>query len=150
MSRLREMVRKSPALAVAVLSLFFAVGGGAGYAASTVQPGVAASGTLVFHPLKLVRPFTGSLAYAVVGDVMYLNGVVYTKQPNATEIANLPKEFDRAQVVVVPAAFGSNHGPIVSFDGGIFVGGGQIDAEPPPGQKVATVWLTGISFLLRR
>ena len=78
MSRTRSFIRQSPALAISLLALVFALGGGAGYAATTTQPGT----TLTFHALPLAHHWQpsahtiaqGEPAYAVDGDVVYLGG----------------------------------------------------------------------------
>lgn len=79
MSRTRSFIRQSPALAISLLALVFALGGGAGYAATTtVRPAT----TLTFRALPLAHHWQagahtiaqGEPAYAADGDVVYLSG----------------------------------------------------------------------------
>lgn len=159
MGRLRGIVKKSPAIAVAALALCFALGSGAGYAASSTHLGKAASTTdpspstaarpdrPVFHALKLDPEWYDSLEYAVFHGIVYLDGrvVAKTHHGGAGPIAQLPAAAESAGPAAVPAVFGSNNGPILQYVGAIVIGP-NLSAAPPPGHKINVVWLTGISY----
>jgi hypothetical protein len=145
MSRVSGILRKSPALAVAVLALFFALGSGAGYAASQ------GSNAPVWHRLKLDQGWKGQLSYTAVNGVVYLKGYVTAigaDHYRNTMIAQVPPADSNKGIMFLPAVFGRTTGPFVKYDGAVDVADGFLFPIEPPGHTVQTVWLSGLSYLL--
>jgi|SRR5262250_695034 len=95
MGRFRSLVRQSPAATIiATVALVFSLGGGAGYAASSVS----SSTTITFHTLTLKngwKPATGFAgirppAYAISGGVVYLTGGMHQPSGSIRKFAVLP------------------------------------------------------------
>ncbi len=80
MRNLRSVLKQSPAIALSAAALVFAVGTGAGFAATSAHSAPAtkaahaAATTLSWHPLPLAKGWKGSLKYAVSNGVVYLAG----------------------------------------------------------------------------
>ena len=85
--RTRGFLANSPAIAISILALVFALGSGAGYAASTV------GGTTkpVWHNLKLARHWSGGLKYTIINDVVYLSGWAGSSSNNPGIMTTLPR-----------------------------------------------------------
>lgn len=139
-TKARGLFTNSPAIAISMLALFFALGSGAGYAAN------AASGTTspVWHNLKLDRPYTGSIKYTIINGVVYLSGAAGTNKPNAGVMLTLPRGARPKSVQQdLPITFGGEG------DGSIqLLSTGQIDPFPPQGGDKLFVSLSGVSFAL--
>jgi hypothetical protein len=102
MRKFRSLAAQSPALAISLVALIFAMGSGAGYAANAAgQAGQA--GKISFHVLRLVHGWhpgaptirTGEPAYGTNGDgIVYVSGWLSRSTPpkgaNGT-FAILPK-----------------------------------------------------------
>jgi hypothetical protein len=93
MARLRSLVVQSPAGVVAALALAFALGSGAGYAASAGSQ----SAKIAFHALKLMNGWSkysasvGAPSYEVRNGVVYLSGGMHQTSGSNNEFAQLPK-----------------------------------------------------------
>ncbi len=137
MKRLRGMLAHSPAIAISMLALVFALGSGAGYAASTA----ADSGKLVFHPLTLGKGWFGDLEYAYANGVVYLDGVGNGKARKTGVMATLPKSLIPKSQLEIPITFvdGGDGYIIVNFLGRIIPIG-------PNGAHYGYVSLDGVSF----
>jgi hypothetical protein len=97
MSRLRSITAQSPAIAISIIALVFALGSGAGYAASRH---VAASKDLTMHGLTLRNGWassesaygTGNPSYTVANGIVYLSGSAHqTISGGSDEVTVLPR-----------------------------------------------------------
>jgi hypothetical protein len=150
MKPLRGLLAHSPAIAISMLALVFALGSGAGYAASTASSASSASRSgvgrvpvLAFHHLKMGRGWGGDLEYAYSNGVVYLTGLsgVANGVEHATVMATLPRSLAPSDELSIPANFGANG------DGSIEIfSNGKIRPIKPHGTNYAAVSLDGISF----
>ncbi len=123
MRKARKLLVNSPAIAVSVLALVFAVGGGAGYAASAgSQSGPA------WHKLKVDKGWHGDLKYTVIDGVVYLTGSAGTSARHPGQMAKLPASLGPSQAAGLELAI--TFGP--SGDGSLQVrpGGGLYPSAP--------------------
>lgn len=135
MKRRRWILANSPALAISTLALIFAVGGGAGYAAST-----SSSAQPVYHQLKL-RPFwTGRAEYTVIDGVVYLSGVVNGHKRGDNGPLLLPRSIAPKGDLAIPAVVSGGDGSVA-----IDPAGDLLVIKPPHG-NLGFVSLDGISF----
>jgi hypothetical protein len=87
MRSVRSLLAQSPAVAISLVALVFAMGTGAGYAATS------ASGTttrITFHNLRLHGHWQGHLKYGVSGGVVYLAGSAGNSNGNRISMTTLP------------------------------------------------------------
>ncbi|HET7016610.1 MAG TPA: hypothetical protein VFI65_21990 [Streptosporangiaceae bacterium] len=144
MKRMRGMLAHSPALAISMLALVFALGSGAGYAASTAA--TADGGhvpVLAFHHLKMGRGWDGDLEYAYSNGVVYLDGLTGAlgTSPHSAAMATLPRSLAPHDVLSIPANFGAlGDGFINVFPNG------KIRPIPPRRHEDGAVSVDGISF----
>jgi hypothetical protein len=97
MSRLRSITAQSPAILISIVALVFALGSGAGYAAT--HHAAASSKNLKMHALTLRNGWkssqsiynTGNPSYAVQDGIVYLAGSAHQPTAGNDEIAVLPK-----------------------------------------------------------
>ena len=137
----RGLLANSPAIAISTLALVFALGGGAGYAASTVT----GAAKPVFHQLKLERGWSGHIEYTVVNGIVYLSGhAVNCLCDNGPAImTRLPANLAPRYGIEIPVTFGRRG------DGSIGVAhDGWIQPVPPPGRHFTYVSLSGASFAI--
>jgi len=139
LGRLRGLLANSPAIAISTLALVFALGGGAGYAAST------ASGSTrpVFHQLKLERGWRGRIEYTVVDGIVYLSGhALNCRCDNGFAIvAKLPAKFAPKYGIEIPVTFGAKGDGLIGV-----AHSGWIQPVAPPGIRFTFVSLSGVSF----
>jgi hypothetical protein len=96
MSRLRTLTAQSPAIAISIVALVFALGSGAGYAASTVAT---APARITMHGIALKNGWvsaqstynTGNPSYTVQNGIVYLTGSVFQPTPGSDYVGLLPK-----------------------------------------------------------
>jgi hypothetical protein len=136
MKRVRGMLAHSPAIAISMLALVFALGSGAGYAASTAS----SSGQPVFHRLKLAPFWTGRAWYTVVDGVVYLSGVVVGHKKGHPEALQLPRSVVPNDLQEIPVSFGGIDGAVSIFPNG------EAFVIPPPHFKPGFVSLAGVSY----
>ena len=144
MKRMRGLLAHSPAIAISMLALVFALGSGAGYAASTVTKatGTASAGKLVFHHLKLHSPWFGHAEYTVVDGIVHLSGLVVSHKTRSSEVLKLPPSLDPKDLQSIPIAFGEFEG-----DGSVSIlPNGAVLAFPPPHGDDSFVSLSGVSY----
>lgn len=137
MKRIRGMLAHSPAIAISTLALVFAVGSGAGYAASTA----AGSGKPAFHMIKLGKGWQGRIEYTVVNGVVYLSGSADSSSKNTSTVVTLPSSIAPKGQLDIPITFGAEGDGLIQVtpDGGIL-------PFPPPGGDLSFVSLSGVSF----
>jgi hypothetical protein len=135
MKRARWILANSPAIAISMVALVFALGSGAGYAAST-----ASSGQPVFHQLKL-RPFwTGHAEYTVIDGVVYLSGIINDHKKGHNEPLQLPRSVLPKGNLYIPIVVGGTDGDVaIDPDGGVLV-------VTPKHDAFGFVSLAGVSY----
>lgn len=139
MKRMRGLAGHSPAIAISMLALVFALGSGAGYAASTTAG--ATAGQPVFHQLKLGKGWQGRIEYTVINGVVYLSGSANGNYKKTFAMTTLPSSLAPKGQLDIPITFGSEG------DGDIqVIPTGEIDAFPPKGGDLSFVSLSGVSF----
>lgn len=148
----RNLLAQSPAIVISVLALVFAVGGGAGYAASTTAGSTAtrqsAPTPAVWHKMKLHSGWTGDLKYTVIDNVVYLTGSASTKARFVGIMAYLPASLSprgKFGQVDIPVTFGSAGDGLIQ----VIHGGGiapVIVPGTPTGNDYSFVSLAGVSF----
>lgn len=140
MTKPRKLLANSPALAISVLALVFALGGGAGYAASTGT----ATATPVFHTLKLAKGWTGKIKYTIIDGVVYLSGNAGTSRKSLTVMTTLPRGArPKSTQQDLPITFGGEGDGTIQL-----LNTGQIFPFPPQGGDETFVSLSGVSFPL--
>jgi hypothetical protein len=87
MRSVRSVLVQSPAVAISLVALVFAMGSGAGYAATTAHSDTA---RIAFHVLGLHSHWQGRLDYGVSGGVVYLAGSAGNSQGNHVSMTTLP------------------------------------------------------------
>ena len=140
MRNIRAMIPQSPAIAISVVALFFAVGGGVGYA-STVVTTDATSVTM--HPLPLGKNWHGSLRYGVNDGVVYLDGTASKATGPYSCMTTLPEGARPASSQLdMTVNLGYRTGSLQ------VLGNGQVCPflPPPGGTRFTFVSLAGISF----
>ncbi len=138
--RARRLLANSPAIAISVLALVFALGSGAGYAASTAG----APTKPVFHKLKLGRGWSGGLKYTIINGVVYLSGYAYGNQRKTPIMTSLPPAArPKSSQQDIPISFGAEGDGTIQL-----LNTGQIEPFPPPGGDESFVSLSGVSFPL--
>jgi hypothetical protein len=141
MRSIRSMISRSPAIAISVAALFFAAGGGVGYA-STAHTTDATRITM--HPLPLGKHWHGSLRYGINDGVVYLDGTASKSTGPYSCMTRLPKGARPASSQLdISVNLGSdgtgtiqvlNTGHVCPF------------LPPPGGAEFSFVSLAGISF----
>jgi hypothetical protein len=133
MRNIRSIVAQSPAVAISLVALVFALGSGAGYAAtSAIQPG-----RISFHALRLVQKWQpgaptiadGRPAYGTSGNgIVYLSG--WLSRPTPPDGANgvfaiLPKGLrpSHQEDVTVTTVANTTATVQITPDGQLFVVG---------------------------
>ena len=139
---LRGMLAHSPSLAISMLALVFALGSGAGYAASAAARAPASHvQVLTFHHLKLGKGWLGDLEYAYANGVVYLDGVGNGKTRKTGVMATLPPSLAPKGQLEIPISF------VDAGDGYIVVTNtGRIVPFGPKGAHYGFVSLDGVSF----
>ena len=133
MRNVRSIASQSPAVVISLLALFFALGSGAGYAATTA----AGPAKISFHALHLVHKWqsgaptiaTGEPAYGTSGNgIVYLSGWLSRSTPsngaNGT-FTFLPKALrpTHQEDVTLTTVGGTTAIAQITPDGGIYVFG---------------------------
>ena len=142
MKRMRGMLAHSPSLAISMLALVFALGSGAGYAASTAAraPGSHVP-VLAFHDLKLGKGWLGDLKYAYANGIVYLDGLGNGKARKTGVMATLPPSLAPKSQLDIPISF---------FDAGdgfiVVTNTGRVIPFGPKGAHYGYVSLDGVSF----
>jgi CRISPR/Cas system-associated exonuclease Cas4 (RecB family) len=137
MRKARGLLAHSPAIAISMLALVFALGSGAGYATSTAG----STGNPVFHNLRVDGKWRGQLKYTVVDGVVYLTGPASISRQWATQLATLPASLAPKDQLNIPITFG------VKGDGFVQVNpDGKISPIAPSTGPINDVSLDGVSF----
>lgn len=145
MRKARKLLADSPAIAISVLALVFAVGSGAGYAASTAT----GQHLAVWHTLKPASGWHGQLKYTVIDGVVYLSGSAGTNARYVGEMTKLPARLSpigKYGQLDIPVSFGGSgqSGLIqVVHGGGIYP---VVTPQQPNGADYSFVSLAGVSF----
>jgi hypothetical protein len=145
MKRLRGLLVHSPSLAISMLALVFALGSGAGYAASTTVSRAPGSHgpALIFHKLKLGKGWRGDLRYVYRDGIVYLTGSASGRHAKTQIMATLPKSLaPTARQLDIPINFGQ------ASDDGLLIVDFRGDVVPyaPNGTSYSYVSLSGVSF----
>jgi hypothetical protein len=131
------MLSHSPSLAISTLALVFALGSGAGYAASTATD----AGRPVFHHLRLGKGWRGDLEYAYANGIVYLDGLGNGNARKTGVMATLPISLIPKSQIEIPITF------VGGGDGYIVVNSlGRIIPFGPKGAHYGYVSLDGVSF----
>jgi len=109
MSRLRSVTAQSPAILISIVALVFALGSGAGYAAS--RHTVASSKDIKMHALTLRNGWvssesvykSGNPSYAVQNGIVYLSGSAHQPTAGSDIIAVLPRSARPKHNLWMPA-----------------------------------------------
>jgi len=152
MARFRSILAQSPAVVIASVALVFSLGGGAGYAASTLHGSQLAPHTMAghridrhntgtaevkaakitFHQLHLINGWSlfaaadGHPSYAISNGVVYLSGGMHRPSGSSTEFAFLPaaaRPKHTLWIGVFSEAAGGTAFLEVTPSGGMFVSG---------------------------
>jgi len=135
---LRGLLAHSPSLAISALALVFALGSGAGYAASSA----AGSSPPAFHQLKLGKGWQGSIEYTVINGVVYLSGSAGTNKSKRTPVmTTLPTSIAPKAQLDIPITFGGEGDGLIQV-----ISTGQIEPFAPQGGDYLYVSLSGVSF----
>lgn len=134
---LRGLLVNSPAVAISMLALVFALGSGAGYAASTAT----GSTKPVFHQLKLGRGWHGQIEYTVVNGIVYLSGSANGNDRKSFDMVILPRSIAPKDQLDIPITFGGEGDGLIQV-----IQTGEIEAFPPQGGDFTFVSLSGVSF----
>lgn len=139
MRNIRALVAQSPAIAISLAALFFAVGGGAGYAATTIANDTT---RITMHALPLGKHWTGALKYGVNDGVVYLDGSAGKSTSTFSCLTTLPKGARPTSAQLdIPVTFGSEGAGTIQV-----LSTGQVCAFPPQGGDTTFVSLAGVSF----
>lgn len=140
MRSIRSMVSQSPAIAISLAALVFAVGGGVGYASTAIPAGPT---TVTMHRLPLGKNWHGSLRYGLSGGVVYLDGTASKSTGPYTCMTTLPKAARPASSQLdITVNLGDAIGTIQ-----VLSTGEVCPFLPPPGgAQFGFVSLAGISF----
>jgi hypothetical protein len=142
MQRLRGMLVHSPSLAISVLALVFALGSGAGYAASTAPAGSDGKAPVKFVSLKLLPGWRGHVEYAVDRGIVYLDGLVHNTNRNEPILTKLPRSVAPRGQLGIPVTFGSSDGYVEVFSNG------GMTLIVPKSDKTGIASLSGVSFVV--
>jgi hypothetical protein len=139
MRSIRPVIRQSPAVVISMAALFFAVGGGAGYAATAANT---ASTTITLHALPLGKGWTGALKYGVSNGVVYLDGNAGKSSGSFSCLTTVPKGArPSSSQIDIPVTFGAEGAGLIQV-----LSDGQVCAFPPQGGDDTFVSLAGVSF----
>ena len=139
MKRLRGLLAHSPSLAISMLALVFALGSGAGYAASAA--GNPRPPVLAFHHLKMGRGWTGDLQYAYDNGIVYLSGTANGNHRKTPVMAKLPKSIAPKDSIFIPIVLADGDGSIQVAPDGV------IEPSNPKGNDFfGFVSVGGVSF----
>jgi hypothetical protein len=141
MRSFRSMISQSPAIAISLAALVFAVGGGVGYASTTITTDAT---TITMHALPLGHNWHGKLRYGINDGVVYLAGNASKSTGPYTCMTTLPKGARPASAQLdIPADLGSDGtwGMQVLSTGEVCPFG-----PPPGGPDFSFVSLDGVSF----
>jgi hypothetical protein len=139
MRSLRGVLAHSPSLAISMLALVFALGSGAGYAASAV--GNPRPQVLAFHHLKMFPGWTGDLQYAYENGIVYLSGTADGNHRKTLVMAKLPKSIRPKDSIDIPVVLADGDGSIQVASDGV------IEPINPKGNNFfGFVSLGGVSF----
>ena len=140
MKKVRGLLAHSPAIAISTLALVFALGSGAGYAASTGNGAT----TPVFHNLPLGKGWVGQLKYTIINGVVYLSGNAGTSNPKGLIMTTLPPGArPTSSQQDLPITFGGEGDGTIQL-----LNTGQIEPFAPAGGDYTFVSLSGVSFPL--
>jgi hypothetical protein len=136
---LRGVLAHSPAIAISMLAVVFALGSGAGYAASAASnphPPV-----LAFHHLKMGRGWTGDLQYAYANGIVYLTGSANGNHRKTPVMAKLPRSIAPKDSIFIPISLADGDGTLQVVHDGV------IEPSAPGGSDfLGFVSLGGVSF----
>jgi hypothetical protein len=148
MSRLRTIIGQSPAIAISIVALVFALGGGAGYAASTTAT---APAKITLHSIPLKNGWrsaqsvygTGNPSYTVQNGIVYLTGSVHKPTAGSDEVGVLPKAARPGHDLYLPAyTLDATEGTVlIEPNGKIFAYGASSNTD-----SEGYTSLAGISF----
>lgn len=136
----RSVISQSPAIAISLAALIFAVGGGVGYASTAIPTGTT---RITMHALPLGKHWKGTLRYGIGNGVVYLDGTASKSAGPYSCMTTLPKAarpFSTQLDITVNLgdAIGTiqvlNTGEVCPF------------LPPPGGAEFGFVSLAGISF----
>lgn len=138
--KVRGLLAHSPAIAISTLALVFALGSGAGYAASTANGAT----TPVFHNLPLGKGWVGQLKYTIINGVVYLSGNANGNSRKTIVMTTLPRGArPTSSQQDIPITFGGEGDGVIQL-----LNTGQIAAFAPAGGDYSFVSLSGVSFAL--
>jgi hypothetical protein len=140
MRSIRSLISQSPAIAISLAAFVFAVGGGVGYASTTIP---AETTTVTMHPLPLGNHWQGKLQYGLNDGVVYLDGTASKSTGAYTCMTTLPKAARPASTQLdITVNLGDQIGTIQ-----VLSTGEVCPFLPPPGgAEFGFVSLAGISF----
>lgn len=141
MRSIRSVIAQSPAIAISLAALVFAVGGGVGYASTTVH---ADTTRITMQKLPLGKNWHGSLRYGINDGVVYLDGTASKSTGPYTCMTSLPKGARPASSQLdMPIALGADGTGTLQ----VLHTGQVCPFLPAPGGKdFSFVSLAGISF----
>lgn len=140
MRRIRSLISQSPAIAISLAALVFAVGGGVGYASTAIPTGTR---TITMHALPLGKHWQGTLRYGINDGVVYLDGTASKSTGPYSCMTRLPKAARPASTQLdITVNLGDAIGTIQVLNTG------QVCPflPPPGGAEFGFVSLAGISF----
>src|SRR5215469_18128381 len=88
MRSIRSLISQSPAIAISLAALVFAVGGGVGYASTAVTTDAT---SITMHALPLGKDWHGHLSYGINDGVVYLDGTASKSTGPYSCMTTLPK-----------------------------------------------------------
>jgi hypothetical protein len=144
MRRARRLLADSPALAISIVALVFALGSGAGYAASAT----AGRQLAVWHKLKPASGWHGGLKYTVIDGVVYLSGAAGTSARYVGAMTTLPANLSplgkTGQLDIPVSLGGSGQSGLIQVvhGGGIYP---VVTPQQPNGADYSYVSLAGVS-----
>jgi hypothetical protein len=150
MNGYRTHADRPVALAVSMIALLFALGGGAYASARDVGRAPLAPTTLTEHTLTLLNGWqsansssgTGKPRFAIAGGVVHLSGSLTAPNPSSNEFAVLPPGDRPAHILYIPIY--ASQGVLGTLQ--VFPGGQMAVFSNTHGSAAAFSSLAGISF----
>jgi len=146
MPKIRSLVSQSPAIAISLAALVFAVGGGVGYASTAVTTDAT---SITMHALPLGKDWHGHLSYGINDGVVYLDGTASKSTGPYSCMTTLPKAARPASSQLdITVNLGDAIGTIQVLGNAAEVDSGEVCPflPPPGGAEFGFVSLAGISF----
>jgi hypothetical protein len=140
MRSVRSLLAQSPAVAISLAALVFAMGSGAGYAATTASGDTT---RITFHQLALHGQWGGRVEFGVNDGVVYLAGTAGNSDHHVRAMVTLPPGDRPTRQLDIPVAMGASGTGLIQV-----LPDGTIWAFTPPGGDFTFVSLDGVSFPL--